>query len=123
MKNQLPQSKEHEKTLGLFDLAILGIGAIIGTGDPGPHRNRGGGGFRTRDCLFLLNCRPGQWIDRPLLFRADNQPAQLRECLFLRLGGNRKVRCFLGRVDSNRGLRYDDCHRGQRLDRLRPIFS
>ena len=32
MKNQLPQSKEHEKTLGLFDLAILGIGAIIGTG-------------------------------------------------------------------------------------------
>lgn len=32
MKNQLPQSKEHEKTLGLFDLAILGTGAIIGTG-------------------------------------------------------------------------------------------
>ncbi|MGM9892044.1 APC family permease [Limosilactobacillus sp.] len=32
MKNQLPPSNEHEKTLGLFDLAILGIGAIIGTG-------------------------------------------------------------------------------------------
>ena len=32
--NNNPQLKktEHEKTLGLFDLAILGIGAIIGTG-------------------------------------------------------------------------------------------
>lgn len=32
MKNQLNNVSEHEKTLGLFDLAILGIGAIIGTG-------------------------------------------------------------------------------------------
>ncbi len=32
MQNQLPKGKEHEKTLGLFDLSILGIGAIIGTG-------------------------------------------------------------------------------------------
>ena len=31
MQNQLPKGKEHEKTLGLFDLSILGIGAIIGT--------------------------------------------------------------------------------------------
>ncbi|MEY8441173.1 amino acid permease [Lactobacillaceae bacterium 24-114] len=32
MQNQLPKGEEHEKTLGLFDLSILGIGAIIGTG-------------------------------------------------------------------------------------------
>lgn len=33
MKSQSPNSQgEHEKTLGLFDLSILGIGAIIGTG-------------------------------------------------------------------------------------------
>lgn len=33
MKSQSPHGQgEHEKTLGLFDLSILGIGAIIGTG-------------------------------------------------------------------------------------------
>ena len=32
MQNPVTQGKEHEKTLGLFDLSILGIGAIIGTG-------------------------------------------------------------------------------------------
>lgn len=32
MNNQHLKKKTHEKTLGLFDLSILGIGAIIGTG-------------------------------------------------------------------------------------------